>query len=186
MAAVLSSGFLTPAYAQSSAASSTSVSSSSSSSVAANADLACMSAAIDARETAIINARTTFNASVMAALNTRREKLKAAYTIANDGERRVAINAAWDAFAKAVADARAAYRTSVQASWKTFVQASVNCHIAPDRGVKYHRTNDDDNDGRKDRGLHLGWFKKVMKKAMKQQVNVDATAKSSAEIDLSF
>ena len=173
-----------PAFAQSS--------SSASGNTAASVDLVCMSAAIETRENAVISARTIFHASIMAALNARLTSLKAAFTIANNDDRQAAIKASWDAFMKATVDARAKYRTDVQAAWKVFVEASVKCNIAPDRGPKnqekQHRNDEDHEVKRENRGLHLGWFKKMIKRTMHDRpgINVEAEAKAGANIDLSF
>ncbi|MBI5794635.1 hypothetical protein HZA87_06195 [Candidatus Uhrbacteria bacterium] len=192
-ALVLSGAVLTPAFAQSSASSSAG----SSSSVTASVDLACMSAAIEARENAVISARTTFHAAIMAALNTRKDALKAAFTISNDHDRQVAINAAWDAFMKAVVNARAKYKTDINAAWTAFFTASVNCKVAPDRGpVMKNKDKDHDDKDKKNgnRGLHLGWFRKALRLGTsadadaKVKVNnyVKSNVKANADFDLSF
>ena len=132
--------------------------------VASTADLTCMSAAVDVRESAAINARATFNVSIMTALDVRRAALKAAYTIANNHDRMVAIEAAISAYAKAAAAARAKFSADVKAAWNVFATAKVNCHIDQNVSKKNNdKDNDhDDGDRNENRGLHLGWLKTKM------------------------
>ena len=194
-AALLLNGAALPAFAESSA------SSASTTTVTASADLACMSAAIDVRDSAVISARATFNAAIMAALNTRKDSLKAAFLINNDQNRHVAVKAAWDAFLKATVNARAAYKASVQASWTAFYTASVKCNVAPDRGhimKNKDASNKKDNDDKKNgnRGLHLGWFKKALRIGTSADANANAkvnvdnyvktNVKANADFDLAF
>ena len=129
--------------------------------VATSADLACMSAAVDTRESAVITARTNFNAKIMAALEARRAALKTAYTIANNADRRVAIDAAITAYAKAAAEARAKFKADVKAAWNVFALSKANCHIDQNAsaGVSVRVHDDDDKENR---GLHLGWLKGKM------------------------
>jgi hypothetical protein len=143
-----------------------------------------MSAAVDVRESATINARTTFNASIMAALNIRRTALQAAFTIANNNDRQVAIDAALKAYATAAANARAKHKTDVNAAWNAFATAKVNCHIAVDQMTsrKVRGEQDDDND-RKDRGLHLGWIKNAVKANV--QAKIQGWTSGHAHMDLS-
>ena len=153
-AVLLSTMLAIPAFAQGSSSSA-----SVSAGMATSADLACMSAAIETRENATISARTTFNASIMAALQTRRDALKAAFTIADNHDRTVAIEAALKAYATAAANARAKFKADVKAAWDAFATAKVNCHIPSDHSDS--RNNNDDGKDREhhDRGLHLGWLK---------------------------
>lgn len=143
---------------------------------ASSTDLACMSAAVETRENALISARTTFNASVVAALQTRRDALKAAYTIADNTNRRVAIEAAIRAYVKATADARAKFSADVKASWHAFMTARVACHIDQGASVNVRaRTMESEHI---DRGLHLGW--------MKAGVHSKAWMNGHVKQDLSF
>lgn len=95
--------------------------------VAASADLTCMGTAVDAREGAVLQARTEFNAKVLAAMTTRRASLQAAFTIGNNSERKVAIKAALDVYVRAVVDARTQYRAAVKAAHQTFTAAIKQC-----------------------------------------------------------
>ncbi len=145
-------------------------------SVASSADLTCMGNAVDVREGAVLTARTNYNAKVIAAITTRRASLKAAYLIANNNDRRIALKAAVDVYVKAMADARASYRTDTKAAWKTFNDAIKACNLSA--GVRVKAETDRDND--KDRGRHLGQLKKKVQNAF----NVNAHGK--ADLDLSF
>ena len=181
-AAILgSSAFVSPAFSQGTGTGSTGA-------AAASVDLACMSAAIDVRESAIITARTNFHTKIMTALSTRREGLKAVFAIANNADRKVAIKTAWKVFAKAIADARVQYKVEVQAAWNVYTEASGKCKITPDRGGSNNdNDDDDDDDGKKNRGLHLGQlFNRVFRNEKKRKVDVKANAKAGARMDLSF
>ena len=126
-------------------------------SVASSADLACMSAAVDAREGAVLTARADLNAKIIAALTTRRASLKAAYTISSNADRKVAIKAALTVFAKSISDARAKYKADTKAAWTVFMTASKACNINADVRVKSESKDDHDN------GRHLGQLKKQLK-----------------------
>lgn len=132
----------------------------------------------------------------MAALNTRRDSLKAALTIANNDDRMVAMKAAWTVYMKASLDARIKFRADVQAAQKAFVIASADCHIDSDYGPRRH-PKDDDKDGDKDgdhenSGRHLGWFKNLLKHDVKTNAKANANingktnANAHANFDLSF
>lgn len=75
-------------------------------------DIACIQAAVDKREAAIIAAVDTYHSTVKTALETRRAALKAAWAIPDRTQRRAAIKAAWDAF-------RGTWRTASNALHKT-------------------------------------------------------------------
>ena len=183
-AAVMAMAIALPAFAQTSSSSSTA-----STDVASSADLACMSAAVDARESASITARTTFNASIMAALQTRRDSLHAAYAIANNHDRMVAIQAALNVYAKAIATARAKYKADINAAWSTFATARVNCHIDQDTKVsksEHEDTNHHDRSDHDNRGLHLGWIKQMTKANASMNASVNASLKSTMKLDLDF
>ena len=145
--------------------------------VASQSDLACMGNAVDAREAAVLTARTDFNARIIAALTVRRAALKAAFTISNNNDRRVAIKSTWDSFSKASVSARAQYKTDIKTDWKIFTDAVKACHVDADVRVKSESDHDNDHENR---DFHLGQIKKQVKNAF------DASVKGSAKIDLSF
>ncbi len=177
-AVLLSTIIAVPAFAQSSVSSSVN----GSTSVASSADLACMSAAIDAREASLISARTNFNASVLTAIQTRRTSLKAAFTIANHHDRQVAIHAAMKAYSEAIAKARAQFMLDVNAAWKTFATARLACHIDTDRDGDSKLPKPVKDDDRADRGLHLGWLKDAIKKEMKLDVRFHSDVNLDADL----
>lgn len=156
-AVFLSTILAIPAFAQGSAPANVQASAS----VASSADLACMSAAIDAREASLISARENFNADIVTALQTRRTSLKAAFTIANHHDRQVAVHAAVKAYSDSIAKARAQFSVDVKAAWKTFATARVACHIDADRDGDNKRPKPV-KAGKDGRGLHLGWLKQMM------------------------
>jgi hypothetical protein len=140
--------------------------------VASSADLTCMGTAVDVREGAVLTARTNFNAKIIAALTARRASLKTAYTIANNNDRKVAIKAALNVFAKANADARAQYKTDTKAAWKVFADSSKKCHVDADVRVKDEAKEDHDN------GHHWGQLKKQVKNGF------DVNANGKLDLDL--
>ncbi len=149
---LLSAALVTPAFAQNDKDVNVSVSGG----TATSADLACMSAAVNTRETATVNATAALSASVSAALHTRQTALASAFAIADNNARSAAVMAAWDAYFEATAKAFAKYKTDVKAANDTFATASANCHIDSDHKIikkKY----------KGDRGWHNGWFKNKMK-----------------------
>lgn len=113
----------------------------------------CMEVAVTARNDSVVAARASFWAKVNAAVKARIDALAKAALISNSDERSAAITAAWDAYVKAVADARAQYRIDVQAASDTFVAARVKCHPAVNDHEKKEMKHGD-------RGLHLGIFKR--------------------------
>lgn len=170
-ALVLTAALATPAFADDNTAN---INTSTDMTVASSADLACMGAAVDVREGAVLTARTDFNVKIIAALTTRRASLKTAYTIANNADRKAAIKAALNVFAKANADARASYKADVKAAWKTFTDAAKKCHIDADVRVKDESRDDHDN------GRHLGQLKHQVKNAF----NVNAHGKLDLDLSL--
>jgi hypothetical protein len=130
----------------SSSSSSTSVSSSSSvkmngrmkkeemkmmrSSAAATVNGACVSAAVDKRDTALISALGTFHTSVSAALTVRKDALKAAWVLTDVSAREAAVKAAWKAFGTSAREAKHAFRTAKKTAWKTFKTEARACGAA--------------------------------------------------------
>ncbi len=187
-AVLLSIACATPAFAET-----ISTTASGSTTVTSHADLACMSTAVDARESAVISARTTFNANMLTALNTRRSALQAAYTIANNHDRQVAMKAAWNAYLLSSKTAHTQYQTSTQATWKTFVTSIKLCNVLPNQnhtnsGAHLGNTEtiklrqESRQEARMNNGLHLGLIKKMQEKHNES----DVEAKTGARIDLSF
>lgn len=136
----LTAGVL-PAMAQVSSSSTSSAATSSS--VSSSAVLPCLAAAVDTRESALISARVSFNAKIVAALEARRVALKAAFQITDNGQRQAAIRAAWNVFVKASADARAQYQVDVKAAWSAYLIAAKKCNPNPVKKVKDEAKDDE-------------------------------------------
>lgn len=146
--------------------------------VTSSADLSCMSAAVMAREDAVIAARTTLNASLLSALNQRRTSLQAAYTISVTKDRWVAINASWKAYVTATKAARSTFNASIKTAWTAYAAANAKCGVTVDPVRKADKNADDDNDDKKfNRGLHLGQLKH-----MDTKMKIDGDVK----LDLSY
>ena len=93
-------------------------------------DGACMQAAVDKRDTAIIAAFDKYAASVKSALETRRSALKDAWGKPTPKERRAAIKAAWAAYRKSVRGARQQLNKDKRAVWKQFRLDAKACRPA--------------------------------------------------------
>ena len=104
VAAMLGALSVSPALAQT--ASTTPVTTNNS--TVSSAVLACVSDAVNVRETAIDAAMTTYTAAVNAAYTTRASALKAAYSSTSVASIKAGIKAAWSAFNTSVRTARAA------------------------------------------------------------------------------
>lgn len=83
-------------------------------------NLACMQAAVDKRDGAVISAFDIFHTSVVTALQARQSALKTAWGNTDRKARRQAISAAWRNYRKATRDARQAFRTAKHNTWKIF------------------------------------------------------------------
>ena len=83
-------------------------------------DLACMQTAVEKRDNAMIAALDAYHASWKAALQTRRDELKAAWGIQDKNQREDAIRAAWRKFRESKKSARDTFRTARKNAWKTF------------------------------------------------------------------
>lgn len=92
--------------------------------------IACVGAAVNARETALDAAIATHSAAVTAAYTARATALSAAYSHTTVGEVRAAVKAAWNAFGSAIRNAQKAWKTARNAAWATF-RTSVRACKAP-------------------------------------------------------
>ena len=90
-------------------------------------DVACVQAAVDAREQSIMSAWVSYNTSMTAAFSTRALALHAAWGMTDASARKTAIKAAWSAFAASRKSAMQAHKTAKQAAWKTFRTAAKSC-----------------------------------------------------------
>lgn len=83
-------------------------------------NIACIQAAIEKRDTAVISAYDTLHTSIVAALNARKEALKNAWTKIDRLERRTALKNAWAAYHASRRAAQQTWRTSRRSAWQTF------------------------------------------------------------------
>jgi hypothetical protein len=89
--------------------------------------LACVGAAVNARESALDAAIATHSSAVVAAYNARATALSAAYSKTTAKDVRAAVKAAWKDFNSAIRSAQKAWRTARDAAWKTFRTAVRAC-----------------------------------------------------------
>lgn len=81
---------------------------------------ACMQAAVETRDTALVAAVDKYATSVKLALTTRKDALKASWALPSVKEIRTAAKTAWSAYKKALSAARKAIRTDKKDSWNKF------------------------------------------------------------------
>ncbi len=90
-------------------------------------DSACMQGAIEKRDSAIISAVDAYAAAVKAALQTRKDALKAAWAITDNARRNAALKAAWAAFNGTWKNARQALNEQRKAAWSAFKADAKAC-----------------------------------------------------------
>lgn len=90
-------------------------------------DGACMSSAVDKRDTAIVTAFDAFAASTKTALTTRKDALKAAWALTDTAQRQTALKAAWKTFTTSHKSAREAFRTAKKAAHQQFRTDAKTC-----------------------------------------------------------
>ncbi|MEK7604614.1 MAG: hypothetical protein AAB442_02360 [Patescibacteria group bacterium] len=95
------------------------------------AKIACVGAAVNIREAALVNAMVTFGSATNAAYTTRAATLKQAYTATSSKELRTAVKAAWTTFSTSEKAARKAWKMARDTAWKEYRTAAVACK-APD------------------------------------------------------
>ncbi len=83
-------------------------------------DVACIQAAVDKREAAIIAALDTYHSAAKTAFETRRSALQAAWAITDRAERRAALKAAWAAFRKSTREASSTFRKARRTAWEQY------------------------------------------------------------------
>ena len=100
-------------------------------------DTACVQSAIDKRDTAVIAAFDVFHTTVVSALQTRRDALKAAWGMADKAQRNAASKAAWSAYSTSLKAARKALVQSRHAAWNQFRTDRKTCNApAADYGAE--------------------------------------------------
>ncbi|HWP61177.1 MAG TPA: hypothetical protein VN495_01100 [Candidatus Paceibacterota bacterium] len=90
-------------------------------------DIACVGAAVAARENALDSAMLTETAALNSAYSTRASALVAAFAQTDTASVKSATKAAWQAFNASTQAARKAWRTSQQATWATYRNAAKQC-----------------------------------------------------------
>ena len=101
-------------------------------------DIACIQNAIGTRDTAIIKAADAYHTALVAALNTRKDALKAAWQQTDKKMRKDALRDAWKAFRDASKSARKDLRNARKTAWDMFAKDRKTCHAQNDgigRGV---------------------------------------------------
>lgn len=99
----------------------------SSSTPAVTIDVACISSALDKRDSAVGSAFDAQNAAIKTALTARTTALKAAYALTDKTARRTAIRDAWKNWSTAVRAAKSTQKTSRNAAWTTFKTEAKAC-----------------------------------------------------------
>lgn len=94
-------------------------------------DKACMQAAIEERDTAIVTAVDAWHATVKIALTRRKDALKAAWNIEERHARRQAIRQAWSDYRKSSHEARRELRRDKHEAWETFRRERKDCRVSP-------------------------------------------------------
>lgn len=92
---------------------------------------ACMQAAVDKRDGAVIAGLDAYYPSVKSALEARRSALKAAWGLSERKARREAIRVAWDAFKGTWRTASKNLRNAKNAAWKQFNADAKACKVNP-------------------------------------------------------
>lgn len=95
-------------------------------------NVACVQAAIEKRETAIIAGHNTFNTSIVSALTLRKDGLKSAYALSEKGATKTAKKAVWGKFKTDARTAHDSMRTVRKSSWSTFNTEMRACGVAHD------------------------------------------------------
>ncbi len=83
-------------------------------------NVACIQAAIEKRDTAVVSAYDTLHTSIVSALNARKQALKDAWAKTDRLERRTALKSAWSTYHQSRMGAQKTWRTARRDVWKTF------------------------------------------------------------------
>jgi hypothetical protein len=89
--------------------------------------IACVKTAIDASETAIATAFTTYNTAVSAAYATRANELAGAYSNSTVKTVQAGVKVSWTGFNKSVKSATKAWTASRNTAWSAFKTATKAC-----------------------------------------------------------
>lgn len=86
----------------------------------------CIKAAIEVRDTAIINGLDTFSGKVRTALTVRKDALKASWDLSGKS-RRDSIRSAWRTYSDSVKTAKHEHQAARRAAWNTFHTTRATC-----------------------------------------------------------
>lgn len=89
--------------------------------------VACVQAAVEARDTAVIAAMDTFSSSVKTALTARKDALKAGWALPTLKDVRAALKIAWAAYVKSFREARQTLKDDKKTAWDAFKSALKSC-----------------------------------------------------------
>ncbi|MDO8466815.1 MAG: hypothetical protein Q7S83_01605 [bacterium] len=92
-------------------------------------DLACMQSAVVKRDDAIIAAAKVHSDSLIKALETRRDALKAAWGVTNPEERQKALKSAWDIFRSSKKRIVESWREVRKSAWRQFQVDRKACRV---------------------------------------------------------
>lgn len=95
-------------------------------------DIACVGAAVAARETALTSAASTETQAIAAAYTARASALSAAYQNTDPTQAKAAVKKAWSDFTSATKGAKQTWQRSRENSWKTYRDAAKQCKGAED------------------------------------------------------
>lgn len=90
-------------------------------------DLACMQAAVEKRDNALLATVDARYSAHKAALTARRDALKAAWGMTDAAKRREALQAAWKAYREALEKSTKAFRDAKKSAWKQFKEDRRAC-----------------------------------------------------------
>lgn len=92
-------------------------------------DLACISKAVETRETSIMSTQTKFSSAWQSALSARKDALVKAWGTEDATTRRTARQAAWTAFDSAMKTARTTNNTERTAAWTKYQADRAACGV---------------------------------------------------------
>lgn len=91
------------------------------------AAIACVGAAVGARETALGGSVSTYSQSVVSAYSARATSLQQAYMLTTGSAVKAAVKSSWSTFTSTIRSARSAWSTGRSDAWKTFRTAAAAC-----------------------------------------------------------
>jgi hypothetical protein len=99
--------------------------------------MACVQAAVDTREQAILTGLSAFTASLQSAFQQRKTALHDAWAITDTAQRKAAIKTAWQTFKQSKQTAQLTFKKARNAAWEAFRIATKTCgEKTSDEGYK--------------------------------------------------